>query len=63
MVPKWIPDECIQCNQCAFVCPHATIRPFLLDDEEMKNAPKCTSNYKASGKRYGKFKIFNTSIT
>jgi pyruvate-ferredoxin/flavodoxin oxidoreductase len=30
-VPMWIPENCIQCNQCAYVCPHAVIRPFLLD--------------------------------
>jgi pyruvate-ferredoxin/flavodoxin oxidoreductase len=39
-VPEWIPENCIQCNQCAYVCPHAAIRPFLLNEEEMKNAPK-----------------------
>ena len=39
-VPRWIPENCIQCNQCSFVCPHATIRPFLLTEEELKNAPK-----------------------
>lgn len=33
LVPKWIPENCIQCNQCSFVCPHACIRPFLLDKE------------------------------
>ncbi|MDD2371813.1 MAG: pyruvate:ferredoxin (flavodoxin) oxidoreductase [Firmicutes bacterium] len=33
-VPKWIAEKCIQCNQCSFVCPHAVIRPFLLDEEE-----------------------------
>ena len=38
-VPLWHKDDCIQCNQCAFVCPHATIRPFLLNDEELANAP------------------------
>jgi pyruvate-ferredoxin/flavodoxin oxidoreductase len=35
-VPEWQLDNCIQCNQCAYVCPHAVIRPFLIDDEEMK---------------------------
>ena len=39
-VPLWHPENCIQCNQCAFVCPHATIRPFLLDEEEVANAPE-----------------------
>ncbi len=39
MVPKWKKENCIQCNQCAYVCPHATIRPFLATDEELKNAP------------------------
>jgi len=35
-VPEWQEDQCIQCNQCAYVCPHAVIRPFLLTEEEMK---------------------------
>ena len=38
-VPEWDATKCIQCNQCAFVCPHATIRPFMLTEEEAKNAP------------------------
>ncbi len=38
-VPEWIPERCIQCNQCSYVCPHATIRPFLLTEEEKENAP------------------------
>ncbi len=38
-VPVWDPTYCIQCNQCAFVCPHATIRPYLLNEEEVNNAP------------------------
>jgi pyruvate-ferredoxin/flavodoxin oxidoreductase len=40
--PEWQPDECIQCNQCAYVCPHAAIRPFLLTEEEVANAPDGT---------------------
>ncbi|MFV0345066.1 MAG: pyruvate:ferredoxin (flavodoxin) oxidoreductase [Bacteroidales bacterium] len=38
-VPEWKSETCIQCNQCAYVCPHACIRPFLLDKGEMANAP------------------------
>jgi len=38
-VPEWNEENCIQCNKCAYVCPHAAIRPFLLDADEMKNAP------------------------
>ena len=38
-VPEWNPDNCIQCNKCSYVCPHAAIRPFVLDAEEMKTAP------------------------
>ena len=40
MVPEWDAEKCIQCNQCAYVCPHATIRPFALTAEEAKNAPE-----------------------
>ena len=39
-VPTWDPTKCVQCNQCAFVCSHATIRPFILDEEEVANAPE-----------------------
>jgi pyruvate-ferredoxin/flavodoxin oxidoreductase len=39
MVPEWIMDNCIQCNQCALVCPHAAIRPFLVTEEEVAKAP------------------------
>jgi pyruvate-ferredoxin/flavodoxin oxidoreductase len=40
--PEWQPEECIQCNQCSYVCPHAAIRPFLLTEEEAANAPEGT---------------------
>ncbi|NLJ82219.1 MAG: pyruvate:ferredoxin (flavodoxin) oxidoreductase, partial [Bacteroidales bacterium] len=39
-VPEWISENCIQCNQCSYVCPHAAIRPVVMTDEELKNAPK-----------------------
>ena len=49
-VPEWIMDNCIQCNQCAMVCPHAAIRPVLLTDEELSNAPEGFETKKAVGK-------------
>lgn len=49
-VPEWISDKCIQCNQCSFVCPHAAIRPFLLNDEEAANVPEGTVLLDAKGK-------------
>ena len=39
LVPSFNPDKCIMCNQCSFVCPHSVIRPYLLNEEEVKNAP------------------------
>jgi pyruvate-ferredoxin/flavodoxin oxidoreductase len=49
-VPEWIMDNCIQCNQCAMVCPHAAIRPVLLTEEELQNAPEGLEAKKAVGK-------------
>ena len=49
-VPQWNPNNCIQCNQCAFVCPHAVIRPFLATEEEMANAPKGVKTLNPIGK-------------
>ena len=49
-IPVWISENCIQCNQCAFVCPHAAIRPFLLNDVEKQNAPAEMVTLKAIGK-------------
>ena len=53
-VPSWIPDNCIQCNTCAFVCPHSAIRPFLLTPEEAAAAPASVkvSDGKANLKDY-----------
>lgn len=50
MVPQWQIDKCIQCNQCSYVCPHATIRPFLLDENEMKQVPETFKTKKAVGR-------------
>ena len=49
-VPQWIPENCIQCNQCSLVCPHAAIRPYLLDEAEQKAAPAGFTTKKANGK-------------
>lgn len=49
-VPEWNIDNCIQCNQCSYVCPHAAIRPFLVNEEEQKNAPEGFETKKAVGK-------------
>lgn len=51
-VPEWQIDKCIQCNQCSFVCPHAAIRPFLLDEEEKKNAPETLTTKPAVGPQF-----------
>jgi len=48
-VPEWIADNCIQCNQCSYVCPHAAIRPFLLTEEEAAIAPQGYNTRKANG--------------
>jgi pyruvate-ferredoxin/flavodoxin oxidoreductase len=48
-LPQWIPENCIQCNRCAFVCPHACIRPCLTDGETLKKAPQSFKTIKALG--------------
>ncbi len=48
-VPEWVHENCIQCNQCSYVCPHAVIRPFLLTQDELKNAPAGTKTIKGIG--------------
>ncbi len=53
-VPEWNIENCIQCNQCSYVCPHAVIRPFLVNEEEMANAPEGFEAKKAmGGKAFG----------
>jgi len=51
-VPVWAPENCIQCNQCAYVCPHATIRPFILDENEQKEVGEGVDILKAQGKQF-----------
>jgi len=48
-VPNWNIDNCIQCNRCSYVCPHACIRPVLMNEEEVKNAPEGMVTKKAIG--------------
>ena len=52
-VPRWDASKCIQCNRCSFVCPHAVIRPFLLDETEKSAAPKGFVTVPANGKTKG----------
>ena len=56
-VPEWQIDTCIQCNQCAFVCPHAAIRPVLMTEEEAANAPATLPSKDAIGAKGLKFAI------
>jgi pyruvate-ferredoxin/flavodoxin oxidoreductase len=49
-VPEWQPAECTQCNQCSFVCPHAAIRPSLVDEAQLKDAPAGFITEEAKGK-------------
>ena len=48
-IPEWKADTCIQCNQCSYACPHAAIRPFLMTDDEVKNAPEGMAVLKGIG--------------
>ncbi len=51
-VPEWKKENCIQCNQCAYVCPHAAIRPFIITEKERENAPQSMETLKAMGKEF-----------
>ena len=61
-VPMWIPENCIQCNQCSFVCPHATIRPYAMTAEQAKAAPAGLKTVKMMGKG-NEEKLFTMSIS
>ncbi len=54
-VPCWVKENCIQCNQCSYVCPHAAVRPFLLNADEAANAPKLFETIKANGKGFEEY--------
>ena len=57
-VPEWQMENCIQCNQCSYVCPHAAIRPFLMTDEELAAAPEGTTAKQGIGStKSHKFRI------
>ncbi len=56
-VPEWIPENCIQCNQCAFVCPHAAIIPIVATDKELKGAPKSFITVDGKGKDMEAYKF------
>ncbi|MDX2454333.1 pyruvate:ferredoxin (flavodoxin) oxidoreductase [Desulfosarcina sp.] len=56
-VPEWVMDNCIQCNQCAMVCPHAAIRPVLVTEDELKAAPDGFEAKKALGKELKEYKF------
>jgi len=56
-VPKWIPENCIQCNQCALACPHAVIRPALVTAEEKAAAPAGFETKKAQGKGFESYEF------
>jgi len=57
VVPKWVPENCIQCGICSFVCPHATIRTFLLNDQEIANAPMGFETIPALGPKVADLKF------
>ena len=61
-VPVWNSENCIQCNQCAFVCPHAAIRPFVLTDEELKGFDDTTLEMKAPAAMKGMHFVIKASV-
>jgi pyruvate-ferredoxin/flavodoxin oxidoreductase len=61
-VPVWYKDNCIQCNQCAYVCPHAVIRPFVLDDEEIKGYDGDSIEMKAPAAMKGMHFVIKPSV-
>ncbi len=60
MVPEWNNETCAQCNRCSFVCPHATIRPFALDEKELADAPE---NLKKGKRPVGKVYTYTLAVS
>ncbi|MCJ7733850.1 MAG: pyruvate:ferredoxin (flavodoxin) oxidoreductase, partial [Anaerolineales bacterium] len=56
-IPQWNPDTCIQCNKCAFVCPHAVIRPKVYDAALLENAPETFKSIDATGREFKDLKF------
>ncbi|MGI6204109.1 MAG: pyruvate:ferredoxin (flavodoxin) oxidoreductase [Anaerovoracaceae bacterium] len=56
-LPSWDPDKCLQCNQCTYVCPHAAIRAYLVNDEEAANAPEGFEMAEAKGAKEYKYRL------
>ncbi len=56
-IPEWNPDTCIQCNKCAFVCPHAVIRPKVYEADLLKNAPETFKSIDATGREFKDMKF------
>lgn len=61
-VPEWNAENCIQCNKCAYVCPHAAIRPFVLTDEELKGYDDTTIEMKAPAAMKGMHFVIKASV-
>ena len=61
-VPKWNPENCIQCNQCSYVCPHAAIRPFVLTNEELKGFDAPTIEMRAPAAMKGMHFVIEPSV-
>ena len=61
-VPEWIPENCIQCNQCSIVCPHAAIRPVVMNADEAAAAPANMKHKKMNGKDLGQYE-FGITVT
>ncbi|MFG6326625.1 MAG: pyruvate:ferredoxin (flavodoxin) oxidoreductase [Lachnospiraceae bacterium] len=61
-VPEWIPENCIQCNFCSYVCPHAVIRPAAMTEEELKGAPEGTKSKDMTGMPGLKFSVVVSAL-